>query len=133
MKRATTETREAFAAILALGIRYKRAMANERMGYLELAGFLRDVPGIKRGFENIHLVPAEMLDLEEDEMPGLVADIVAILKTWGIQVSHRTQDIISADVPRGLARMVPHLQAIKFEWDVMMSEIEERPPVALPE
>ena len=125
----TKETHEVFAAIAAGFIRYKRALADGHMSYLDLLGFLHEVPAIRAALENIHLVGAELLDLKEDEVPVVAMDISVILSGWG--VSHRQQDI-SGDVVRGLTRMIPHVQAIIREGEAVMAAIAGHPPSALP-
>ena len=125
----TKESTEALAAIYAVSKRYQQAMADGRLGYLELAGFFRDAPAVKLALENIEAVPGELIDLTEEEMPALIADLANVLGAW--KVSHRVQDI-TADVTRGLAAMVPTVQTLIAQARHMMEAINARPPVAEP-
>ena len=128
MKHTTKETTEALAAIYALISRYKVAMSDGRLGYLELAGFFRDAPAVKLALEHIELIPDELLDLTEEEMPAIIADLSNVLNAWG--VSHRMQDITS-DVANGLAEMVPTVQILFAQAKVMMDAVNARPPSAI--
>lgn len=126
----TVNTIEALAAIRALSIRYRAAMADGKVGWLELAGFIREAKPVRRAIENIHLIPEEAFDLTDDEVPEVSVAISETLSAWG--VSHRDQDV-SGDVVKALSQMLPHIKAIKEIALGTASVIHDRPPTALPE
>lgn len=125
----TTETREVFAAVTALVLRYKDAMTDGKLSWYEMAGFLAEVRPVRRAIERIHEVPSELIDLSPEEMPALTADISNILAAWGI--SHRSQDITRLVVSR-MPALLDLVQALLGELRLLMSEIEAQPPSALP-
>ncbi len=126
----TQETRELVAAAIAVRLCYQKGMADGRFGWADVARLLFESPAIRRAIDKVHLVPAEMLDITDAELPAIVADISAILKSWG--QSYRTQDI-SGDVVRGLHTMLPTAKLLVAQWTAMMDAINARPPSAIRE
>ena len=129
MKLDTKETTEALAAAFALTKRYTEAMADGKLGYVEMAGFLREAPGVRLAVEGVEKIPAELLDLDNDELPLVITRLSNVLNAWG--VSHRTQDI-TGEVARAAAVMVPTAQTLIRQVRDLAALINDQPPVALP-
>lgn len=124
-----TETREVFAAVTALTLRYREAMKDRSMSYYEIAGFLFEMKPVKRALERIDEVPSELLDISADEMPAIAADIQNILNAWGIP--HRAQDAVTVIAGR-LPTLIDMAKIMRAEMKLLLAELDALPPTALP-
>lgn len=117
-------TLELVAALHALSLRHKQNLADDgRESRWELIGYLHEFRPIKRALEGIKDVPAELIDLADDEVPGLVNAMSEVLRDWG--VSFRQQDI-TAEVVRAIVDAVPVIKEVARRWE----KIVNLPPTA---
>jgi hypothetical protein len=123
----TAETVDVLAALFTLSERYLKAMENGSINKLEMLGFVFELGKVNDAVENIHLVPAELQDLTEEELTVLSADITKLLKQWN--VSSRNQDITNI-ITRRLLGLVRKLQAFLKDASDLFEEIKALPPSA---
>lgn len=121
----TLQTTELLAALHVSTARYREAMRDGRLSWIELAGFLQDIPELRRALDGIHLVPAELADLTPEELPPLADQINVVLAAWGLTA--RQQDI-TTEVLRALVDAIPVFQEAARRWEIIVN----LPPSAEP-
>lgn len=89
--KTTRETREVIHALGAVVARKVLVSADGRVTFIERFGFLGDAPEVYEAIRGISEVPAELADLDKNELVILVGDIRMIL--IDLKISHRHSDI----------------------------------------
>lgn len=124
--KTTQQTLEVLAAILALSARRKDHLADDgKESPWERLGYFQDWPKVKKAWDGIKEVPAEIADMASDEVPEIARAVSLILNEWG--VNHRSQDI-TAEVIRGIVDAIPVFKEAIRRWEIIAS----MPPVAIP-
>lgn len=121
------ETLEALAAVYAIRLQHVRNVKDDgrESGWEIATTYLDELPVLRRAIKGAGEIPAELLNIQPNDVATLAPRISSILWTWGI--SHRVQDI-TAEVLRGIVDLIPVLKEAVRRWDYIMS----LPPPALP-
>ena len=92
MSKPIKETLEVIVSLAAIGARTAANLANDgKISYIEAAGYLSELGTVRTALQGITEVPAELKDLDADEVSELRTAVLKALA--GVGITHRTQDI----------------------------------------
>lgn len=122
------QTKELFAAALAVSLRIRDSLADGEMGTMDKLKLALEFGPVMKAVEGIEDVPDELYDLDSEEMDQLIAELTGILGAWG--VPHRTQDITAA-LARKLPFLIQQLKMLADEAREFFEILNAMPPVAV--
>ena len=92
MNKPITDTQELIASVAALLIRTRANLADDgKISWMEMLGYVGEMPALRAAVSGVQNVPAELLDLTAEETQEIASQIGLTLVSTGFK--HRTADI----------------------------------------